>query len=139
MFTCIRCGSCCKKVVFHIRERKTAIRHANYAGVDPKIIARFRRGLEYKMSDNFNQREHYFLKDQCPFFAKGTGCLIYLSRPFSCRNFLCGRRSKDEVLEWDGRVCLNQTRRMEEDSEYKEYAERELGKSRLYACSIGIL
>ena len=137
MFKCFRCGQCCKNVVFHIVERKTAIRHAGYEEVDPKIIARFRHGLEYRSFSN--AQDYYFLKGKCPFFVKGEGCLIYLSRPFNCRNFLCGRKNEKEVLEWDGQVCLNQTRRVEKDAEYKEYVEKEINKNKNYVRSIGIL
>ncbi len=139
MFTCFQCAECCKDVVFHVKERKIATRHAGYRGVDPRIIQAFRRGLEYVASDSSNRREHYFLSGQCPFHCGHEGCLIYLSRPFNCRNFICGRRSESEVLEWDGKVCLNQVRRIEADPGYKEYMAGQMSKGREYACAIGIM
>lgn len=138
MFECVRCGQCCKDVVFHLRERKTAIKHAGYEGIDPKIIARFRHSLEYHPAYKLSEREYYILKGKCPFFDREKGCLIYLSRPLNCRNFICGRKSGDEVLEWDGRVCLNQTRRVENDPEYEKYVNENLEKSRGYARSMGL-
>lgn len=137
IFECLKCGNCCKNVVFHIQERKIAIRHAGYEGIDPKIIARFRHSLEYRSFSN--KQDYYFLKGKCPFFDRGKGCLIYLSRPFNCRNFMCGRENESEILEWDGQACLNQTRRLEKDAGYKEYVEKEINKSKNYARSIGIL
>ena len=101
MFKCFQCGKCCKDITFFVTERQIAVRHANYRGVDPKIIQRFRRSLEYIKSDSFEQREHYFLPGPCPFFCEAEGCLIYLSRPYACRNFLCGRTDEKEKLEDD--------------------------------------
>lgn len=138
MFECMNCGQCCQNVVFHIQERKTAIHHAGYREVNPKIIAQFRHSLEYRLSNHLSERDYYFLEGRCPFFVE-EGCLIYLSRPFNCRNFLCGRKDKDEVIEWDGQVCLNQTRRLKKEPEYKEYVTKELEKGRAYARSVGVL
>ena len=138
MFTCFKCGQCCKNITFHVKERKTAIRHAGYQGVDPKIIAKFRHSLEYHPAYKFSDREYYFLKGVCPFFVKEKGCLVYLSRPLNCRNFMCGRKSEDETLEWDGHICKNQIRRAKEDPEYKKYVFEQLEKNRQYAYSIGL-
>lgn len=140
MFTCFKCGMCCKLggVIFHIKERKTAIRHAGYEGVNPKLIARFRHSLEYHPAYKLSEREYYVLKGGCPFYDGEKGCLIYLSRPLNCRNFLCGRKNEDEILEWDGHMCLNQTRRIESDPEYKKYVEEQLAKNQGYARSVGL-
>ena len=136
---CFQCGKCCKDITFFVTERQIAIRHANYRGVDPKIIQRFRRSLEYIKSDGFEQREHYFLPGPCPFFCEAEGCLIYLSRPYACRNFLCGRTDEKEELEWEGRSCVNQMNRIREDWGYRKFVEQNLKKGREYAMSIGII
>ena len=139
MFTCFQCGECCKDVVFYVEEKRIALHHANYRGVDPRIIARFRDALKFVDIKEFDQREHYMLKGKCPFFCKAEGCMIYLSRPFACRNFMCGRKDKKEVLEWKERTCMTQMKRICVDPGYKEYVEKELEKSMAYASAIGIL
>ena len=139
MFSCYQCGGCCKNVVFHIKERQIALSHASFEGVSPKIISRFRHALEYKKSDNFNQREHYFLSGPCSFLDEKEGCLIYLSRPFNCRNFMCGRKSETEELEWDGNVCTNQMNRIKAEPDYKEYVRQTLEKNMEYARTIKVI
>ncbi len=138
LFTCLLCGQCCKNVVFHLKERRIALHHASYAGVDSKIMSRFRHSLEYRRTDNFNQREHYFLPGPCRFSEDGK-CFIYLARPFNCRNFMCGRKTEGEKLEWDGNVCINEMNRIKAEPKYKKYVEQQLKRSREYAEAIGLL
>lgn len=80
-WTCVRDGACCTipaEVVVTPEEAQAMIAHPRAAGIDARWQVR---------SDGLIALQ----ARPCPFYQQ-KACVVYDTRPYNCRRFMCGRR-----------------------------------------------
>jgi Fe-S-cluster containining protein len=98
-YRCYQCGQCCKIDKYSSEEEFEIAR---------KLLAD--KGIELKGSKLENGM--ILWERPCPALQMENGkskCLIYAFRPYPCRQFLCGKNSKEDNKPWIGPYEFNMT------------------------------
>lgn len=113
-WACKKTGDCCrhpKQLVVSRNEQTLMEQHAGLA----------RRLLIWERHDD--PKFAILSTGPCPFLADNNECLIYASRPFNCRRFMCGRVDVEaESFEMGGPLgSYNLSDRIETSRRFMEF------------------